>query len=686
MISGIFVRHYGIYKNINYIPLSDGDKFTSIIGDNGVGKSSILDALDKFMNPKDAGDWIINKQARLEGGIKTSDKAPYIAPCFLIAHKDAAHFSPENLKTLKIISNYFWTTSKKSQLEDFFNHRELLIQNQAHHTNYLLIIGRQHEEKDPFFFSFETELKAALTAKSTPKPDFTRATSNLLAQVLESYTYLYIPVETNVGSFTKLETNNMQILMDKNIQDAVGKTITEKTVTDINSKLDKFITDIEKILPSYTYKAPGKKNKLTKLDIIQKTIESYFSIKVLHKKINKSDISVENLSSGEKRRALVDLAYSFLMSGEKRDKIIVLAIDEPESSLHIDGCFEQFERLKNIAEKGHQTIITTHWYGHLPIASSGKSILIKKEDNEIQKHSFNIANYREQLNQEKDKTKGRLPYNVQLKSYNDLTQSIIASIQNGYNWIICEGSSEKIYLEAYLKRSTLNKYRVLPAGGAPEVLKIAKFLQTPLQDKDLSPSGKIFCLIDTDRDSKEFNKDNAIKCLDVKRILREKDTIQLVEIESTNKSPVTEIEDALDSILFLKTLRDLATPEINKIIQEESVRADAKTSGYCLNLRDSERELLNEFFSQPGMKYQFAKKYTLEQLQSPPSWIVDIVKIFGGEFKNSIETEKTNTTKDGNTTEQVKKPSKPKRTQKPTPTTRKKPSTPPKPKIENKAV
>ncbi|MEW6462043.1 MAG: AAA family ATPase, partial [Pseudomonadota bacterium] len=579
MITGIFVRHYGIYKNINYIPLSDGEKFTSIIGDNGVGKSSILDAIDKFMNPKDSGDWVINKQARLEGGIKTPDKSPYIAPCFLISHKTAAQLSSENLKTLKALSNYFWTTTKKSQIEDFFIHRETLIQNQAHLTNYLLIIGKQHEEKDAFFFSFESELKSLLTAKSGQKTDLTRAASDLLTQVLENYTYLYIPVETNVGSFTKLETNNMQTLMDKNIQDAVGRTITEKTVTDINSKLSTFITEIEKILPNYTYKAPGKKNKLTKLDIIQKTIESYFSIKVLHKKINKSDISVENLSSGEKRRALIDLAYSFLIHGEKRDKQIILAVDEPESSLHIDGCFEQFERLKAITEKDHQTIITTHWYGHLPVAAAGKSILIKKENGEIHKHSFNLANYREQLNQEKDKARGRLPYNVQLKSYNDLTQSIIASIQNGYNWIICEGSSEKLYLEAYLALSTLAKYRILPAGGAPEVLKIAKYLQTPLQDKDLTPSGKIFCLIDTDRDAKEFKKDNSIKCLEVKRILRDKDKIQLVEVEDNNKSPVTEIEDVLDSTIFLRTLQSLASPDISLILDESSMRKSTNTSG-----------------------------------------------------------------------------------------------------------
>lgn len=82
LVAGLFLRHYGIYKNINYIPLSDGENFTSLIGENGVGKSSILDALDKFFNHKDSKDWVINKQAQLEGGISTSDKTPFISPLF----------------------------------------------------------------------------------------------------------------------------------------------------------------------------------------------------------------------------------------------------------------------------------------------------------------------------------------------------------------------------------------------------------------------------------------------------------------------------------------------------------------------------------------------------------------------------------------------------------------------------
>jgi predicted ATP-dependent endonuclease of OLD family len=85
LVAGLLIRHYGVYKNINYIPLSDGESFTSLIGENGVGKSSVLDALDKYFNHKDSKDWIINKQALAEGGISTNDKTPFISPVFLIS-------------------------------------------------------------------------------------------------------------------------------------------------------------------------------------------------------------------------------------------------------------------------------------------------------------------------------------------------------------------------------------------------------------------------------------------------------------------------------------------------------------------------------------------------------------------------------------------------------------------------
>lgn len=528
-------------------------------------------------------------------------------------------------------------------------------------------MGKNTDLKDTFFFSFESEI-TSLYKKNIPDLDFKKNSTELLEKVLELYTYLYIPVETNISSFTKLETSSMQVLMDKNIQDAVGKSITQKSVDEINTKLNKFLSEIEGLLPEYSYRALGKKNKLTKLDVIQKTIESYFSTKVLHRKANKTEIPIDNLSSGEKRRALIDLAYSFLAKDGNREKKVILAIDEPESSLHIDICFEQFDKLQLISEKNIQILVTTHWYGHLPVSSKGRSILLTKEDSgEIGKFYFDLSNYREHITH--SKKNGTLPFSIQLKSYNDLTQSIISSIQNGYKWIICEGTSERIYFDHYFDKQKNKKLKILPVGGAVEVLRIARYLTTPLQDKSLITTGKIFCLIDTDKEDKKFENDNSIKSLEVKRIVRSKDTIKIVDIENNEKTPETEIEDALSPEPFILTLKSIGNEEIKNILSStSSVRKDAKTSSYALDLKDSEREALINFFDSKGTKYNFSKKYIeiCEEGNYPtPAWIEEIAKSLNiptipqKPSTNSDQQEKSDAPII--TTKRVRRPSTPKR-------------------------
>ena len=133
--------------------------------------------------------------------------------------------------------------------------------------------------------------------------------------------------------------------MDKNIQREIEKAITSKTVSQINKDLDKFVKEIEEVLEIYHYKGHFK-NNLTMPDLVSKIIEAYFSIKVLNKKVeNSKSIPVTELSSGEKRKALIDVAYSFLRRNNDRESNIILAIDEPEASLHISNCYEQFDML-----------------------------------------------------------------------------------------------------------------------------------------------------------------------------------------------------------------------------------------------------------------------------------------------------------------------------------------------------
>lgn len=124
MLVGVFLRHYKVYKNINFVPITSGGGFSAFLGQNGVGKSSILDALDKFFN---GGDWSINTQARSEGGISSEDKLPYIVPVFLI-EKGALGSPVEEIA--EILSDYLWKTTVKTTeaLTSFYSLRSDLVE------------------------------------------------------------------------------------------------------------------------------------------------------------------------------------------------------------------------------------------------------------------------------------------------------------------------------------------------------------------------------------------------------------------------------------------------------------------------------------------------------------------------------------------------------------------------------
>ena len=89
MIIGIFLRHIKTYKGINFIPISDSSSFCGLVGENGVGKSTILESLDTFFHHK---DWNIN----IEHVAKTDANTPYIIPIFLI-EKKKLKLNPEEI-------------------------------------------------------------------------------------------------------------------------------------------------------------------------------------------------------------------------------------------------------------------------------------------------------------------------------------------------------------------------------------------------------------------------------------------------------------------------------------------------------------------------------------------------------------------------------------------------------------
>jgi len=645
MLVGVFLRHYKIFRNINYIPLSDGYSFSSIIGDNGVGKSTVLEALDILLNHGDRNDWNINKPAQQEGGIDD----PYIVPVFLVDKNGDIKgeiLGSEKTEILEELGEYFWTSDYKTSagaFEKFHEHRDRLLQNELDDKYHLIVAGKtQLDSKLIHFGPYQTQTSKgpldALLKTVGGKSDLNKNLCELLDDIIDLYKYIYFPVDIDFYNYSKLESESMQYLMDRSIHDDIKDLLELDILNNINERLDSYIEDIQSMMDGYVYDKIGKKHKLTKKDLADKAIEAYFSIKALHKKKKKSTIPIDQLSSGEKRKALIDLAYSFLKQSDKQNKKVILAIDEPESSINISSCYDQFEKVKEISNN-NQVLITTHWYGFLPIMMDGQLVFLSiEDDNTVRIESLKLGNVPEELKQLKKQIKGPLPFDVQIKSRTDLVQSIISSLQadKPYNWLICEGSSEKVYMEYFLNDLIQSKnLRVLPVGGKSEVKKFYDYLVTPISDSDLDISGKVICLIDTDTDMIEVeikkSVENKIKFI---RLLQKDDSIQLEKADSKKVNPPTEIEDALNATVFKRILKSEAASSFKKKLNKFNANKGASISAKAYDLTDSQRKALKSYFkeNQGGNKMNFAKQY-VEKSDSYkknyiPDWVEDLRKEF----------------------------------------------------------
>ena len=99
MIAGVMLRHYKNYENVNFLPISDNleCKYTVYVGNNGVGKSGILESLDVVLN---------NREWNITSGAKKTEA--FICPIFLIKK----HNVNNNIDKYEFISNYYWNVDE----------------------------------------------------------------------------------------------------------------------------------------------------------------------------------------------------------------------------------------------------------------------------------------------------------------------------------------------------------------------------------------------------------------------------------------------------------------------------------------------------------------------------------------------------------------------------------------------
>jgi ABC-type cobalamin/Fe3+-siderophores transport system ATPase subunit len=645
MILGIFQRHYKIHRGASFIPFHSSAplNLSAFIGNNGFGKSSILEGMDTFFNGREFNININEKKSEA-----------FVAPLFLLSKEQIKKLNKANQQIVEVISNFLWTeTENKSPqnykpLKEFFKYRENSLE-EYNDSHYLLLVTKQYDRDDSFFITFTNSIKKEL--KRVINIDYDRKKNNKLINDIKSiYSYIYIPVETSIEEFLKIETTGMQNLVNKKISDEIGSLLTTKkferksgrksklSLLDIlNNDLEGYIDEVElrikRIDEKYDFrKDSNTKKKLTANDLKYQIINSYLSNRTLRKEKK----SIKTLSAGERKKALIDIAYALLEDNQKRDRHIILAIDEPESSLHISNCYDQFKRIEDMSQaKSCQVVITTHWYGSLPILNEGTLSHIELSEEGIPKHQrFSFRNYFEER---------RYHHNdIQLKSFYDLSSSIISSLRHyNSNWLIVEGSDDLNYITRFLITKKIN---ILPVGGCSVVRMLYDFLYVPLAHNSETKGsiGKIMCLVDTDHSSSTIqNKsENDKKTLRFRRLQLIKGEVKLIRDERTEKIPL-EVEEVMHPDDMYNALIKVANLEENtEIINFLNDCTVSKTCDYSIITGDNcmleyegkakefttkKKELL-EFINQN--KEKISKEYSNLENLTKPEWIKEIEQYF----------------------------------------------------------
>ncbi|EKN4023216.1 ATP-binding protein [Yersinia enterocolitica] len=638
MIIGIFLRNIKTYQGLNYIPLSDETNFSGLLGNNGVGKSSVLESLDCFFNAK---TWNFNTVVK-KSGLTTTN--PHIVPVFMLKKSvfDQSELDyAENLSSiaLGITEDDASNSQTKSLIKQFVEHRNRIVKKNNLDDYVILPIGVDHSGNLSLsIFSSRLSSSARSARRNTDdintqefqsENDEMSVFKPVLKKIKSHIEYIYIPKEIDPDSFTKLETNEIQTLMGEKLSEIIDNRIGTNNINGINTALNDFLSQIESELDGYTYRTPtDRQQNIKKNDVYNLIIQTFFNIRKLHKKHGESWLEINALSSGEKQKAIISVAHSLLTKHRTDGSYLIIAVDEPEASLHMSACFEQFNSLFEISKNCMQLIFTSHWYGFLPTIESGCVSVINKSENNHQVDLINLASYREEIKQLNAVSKGKLPFDIRLKSMNDFVQSIITSAMGTepYNWIICEGTSEKIYLTKYLE-DIISEYniRIVPVGGAKEIKRIYNYLSSSYDDYKDQVSGVIILLSDTDSELVNYSvkEQTGLKCKRIVNVDSERKT-KLVNIDSNPVSPKTVIEDVLNGQLFYECLMSFRPQYPMELGFLSNITAQENCVSYfSLDITPTQSKKILDFFEKDNNKFKFAQEY-ISRINSNhyvPDWI-----------------------------------------------------------------
>lgn len=656
MIVGLFVRNFKIYKNMNFIPFlaSGNDRMTIFAGDNGAGKSTILESIHCLMNNVDSKEWALT--------VGQKKDSAHIFPLFLIRKGSWI----DDDQQMARISHYFWDhhfneMPANEVTRNFLKYREKLKGWYNPNEYYLIAIGKDYEGNILLTTTFHNKISNATKKDGVSKEKIV----NIFKRIIDRYRYIYLPVENKISDVLSLQAHEMQGMMDKSVSDEIKQLLSSKdhslpakevittkagrprkkplkySVIDlINQKLEAYIDSLNNKIPEgYKFEYKGAiKRPIKPADILDSIFLKYFTLRPL----SKNSKSIHNLSSGEQRLALIDIATTLLSTKEEKEKEVILAIDEPEVSLESAHRFEQFCSLIDLSERfGRQIFLTTHWYGLVLRPIEGSLHFIAKDDStNVKIESFPLNNLQE--------NRRKFPNSIEIRSYFDLMASMLTLLKKkSYNWIFCEGTEDYLYLRRYLLGKIDDLY-ILPFNGCGNIKKIYDFLHVPFSDSQENKEikGKVMCLIDTDDKNviriEGYKKSNYKNKLGFYRLSLNEGESDLISIAST-VGINTEIEDLLDPEIYWNVLQQLKDQDeiLTSYLSLYMYNNDSEfvnLSGGMTFLKPltmegyEKREDFQEYLSTQKMKSIIADLYIKDlnnlRIRKCDKWLKDIIAFF----------------------------------------------------------
>ncbi len=672
-IIGMALRYFKCYtapttnkKDYAYFIIWGEANLVGLIGDNGVGKTAILQALDYFFN---GGDFRVNVTGDTLRRKNKKERLFYIAPILKFSKDDISFFckyvlekkgggieEQEIERIIRKVSDNIRKDILKDSAEQRFGDSDFLFMVPVNESGAIVVprfIEFESGEEDSFKKRLEEILKWAR--------DY----------VKDSFEFVFISSEDKPEELFRLENdviNRIIGLFSYNEVLELERAIPDDVLKSLNKKLEEFVEKVNGYIGASEYcadaevlykyeKSNVKERRIRKRELVKLAVEKYLPNKSLYRKANNDDmISVEELSGGEKQKVFVDLVcrLSSRMRGnfsEERDgnyprKKIIFAFDEPDSGVHISRVFSLFDKLGKISQNGVCVFFATHWHGFILFVNGVVVSLKKSGDGKLDSVVLMTSEYREQLRHLKEKMSGEVPVDIWLKSKSDFSQSILTNIYSdgGFNWIVCEGSSDKIYIEYYLRKLRVENCKVVPVGGVGEVLSIYKLMYISLDaDKHRNPKGKVLFLVDTDDGLKEIELKDCSRngVLAIKRLCEENEhagEIGLCDYLCKKKRSIVYIEKAIPILPLIKKVLDIVenneegadknTVELKSLYElKERLKRD-DFNGVITEYGDATKKQLSSFDNIFNMKQNGGK-------------VVD-KKILAHEVVKCLESEKFN--------------------------------------------